>query len=62
MMAQKDSPSNLGVHEHEREILRAALGEWKWERLSYGCPVAMGVYSVEHALASARRMQDEKDT
>jgi hypothetical protein len=62
MMAQKDSPSNLGVHEHEREILRAALGEWKWERLSCGCPVAMGVYSVEDALASVGRTKDAKKT
>ena len=58
-------------HEHGSEILRAALGESKWERLSCGCPVEMGVYNVEDALAQTIRtnalarttgMQDEKTT
>ena len=58
-------------HEHEWEIRRAVLGELKWERLLCRCPVAMGVYSVEEALAKTIRtnalarttgMQDEKTT
>ena len=53
------------------KFLRAALGELRWERLSCGCPVEMGVYSVEDALAKTIRtnalaratgMQDEKKT
>jgi len=67
-MAQKDSPSGLGLMSWNRKF-RAALGELKCERLSCGFPVELGVYSVEDApaktmkrsaLASATEMPDEK--
>jgi hypothetical protein len=39
----------------EQELLCAAFGELKCERLSCGCAVEMGVYSVEEASAKANK-------